>query len=197
MNAYNKSQEMLIMVARALGDELLNEVAFIGGCTTGLLLTDDISKEAVRYTDDVDLIVNVMGYPGWLNFLKKIKARGFKEFMEDDVNCRMRIDGLIVDFMPDDEAILGYSNRRYAQALKEAESVELEGDVIIKVVPSILFVATKLEAYNGRGNNDPLHSRDVEDILSVIDGRAELVSEFHLVNTELKKYIKYELNELY
>ena len=197
MNAYNKSQEMLIMVARALGDELLKEVAFIGGCTTGLLLTDDISKEAVRYTDDVDLIVNVMGYPGWLNFLKKIKARGFKEFMEDDVNCRMRIDGLIVDFMPDDEAILGYSNRRYAQALKEAESVELEGDVIIKVVPSILFVATKLEAYNGRGNNDPLHSRDVEDILSVIDGRAELVSEFHLVNTELKKYIKYELNELY
>lgn len=43
MNAYNKSQEMLIMVVRALGDELLNEVAFIGGCTTGLLLTDDIS----------------------------------------------------------------------------------------------------------------------------------------------------------
>lgn len=109
----------------------------------------------------------------------------------------MRIDGLIVDFMPDDEAILGYSNRWYAQALKEAESVELKGNIIIKVVPSILFVATKLEAYKGSGNNDPLHSRDVEDILSVIDGRAELVSGFHLVNTELKIYIKYELNKLY
>lgn len=63
MKAFNKSHEMLVTVATALGDALLKEVAFLGGCTTGLLLTDKISKEAVRYTDDVDLITHVVGYP--------------------------------------------------------------------------------------------------------------------------------------
>ena len=196
MNAYNKAHEMLVMVARALGDDLLKEVAFIGGCTTGLLLTDEVSKEAVRYTDDVDLIVNVMGYPGWLKFQSKIKRRGFKESMEDDVNCRMRIEGLIVDFMPDDEAILGYSNRWYAQALKEAKPVVLESELIIQLVPPVLFLATKLEAYKGRGNNDPLQSRDIEDILTVFDGRKELIEEFNLVDANLKSYITYELSQL-
>ena len=62
-NTYNLLKEMIITVAKALGDDMLKEVAFVGGCTTGLLLTDDFSKEAVRYTDDVDLIINVVGYP--------------------------------------------------------------------------------------------------------------------------------------
>jgi len=57
-----KIQEVMLQrVADALGSELLREVAFVGGCTTGLLITDDISREAVRFTDDVDLIVHVIG----------------------------------------------------------------------------------------------------------------------------------------
>lgn len=55
MKAFNQLHEMLVMVARALGDDLLKEVAFLGGCTTGLLLTDKASKEAVRYTNDVPM----------------------------------------------------------------------------------------------------------------------------------------------
>lgn len=55
------AQMMLLTVARALGQDILNEVAFVGGCTTSLLITDDFSKESTRYTDDVDLIIGVMG----------------------------------------------------------------------------------------------------------------------------------------
>ncbi len=68
---------------------MLQEVAFLGGCTTRLLITDNYSKEAVRYTDDVDLVTHVVGYPGWLKFQKRIRERGFKESMEDNINCRM------------------------------------------------------------------------------------------------------------
>ena len=110
MKAYNQLNEMLVVVARALGDDLLKEVAFLGGCTTGLLLTDTASKEAVRYTDDVDLITHVIGFSGWIKFQNRIKERGFKESMEDNINCRMHLNDLIVDFMPDDEKILGYSS---------------------------------------------------------------------------------------
>lgn len=64
MSKVNFQKEMLVQVATAL-HELLPEVVFIGGCTTGLFLTDAFSKEQVRYTDDVDLIVHVGSYSDW------------------------------------------------------------------------------------------------------------------------------------
>jgi hypothetical protein len=116
---------MIEMVARALGDDLLKEVAFVGGCTTGLLITDEFSKEEVRYTDDVDLIINVVGHAQWVAFQDQLRAKGFRECIEDDVICRMRLGELKVDFMPDDETILGFSNRWYAAALEGAQDYQL------------------------------------------------------------------------
>lgn len=196
MSAFNQLQEMLTMVAEALGDELLREVAFVGGCATGLLLTDEVTKEAVRYTDDVDLITNVIGYPQWVQFQDQIKKRGFKESMEDDVTCRMRLGKLIVDFMPDDKNILGYSNRWYREALKEAMPYQLQKNLEIRVVTPAYFVATKLEAYKGRGNSDPMQSRDIEDILNIFDGREEFVEEVKRGSKEIQEYISEELSKL-
>lgn len=196
MKAYNQLHEMLVMVARALGEDLLKDVVFLGGCTTGLLLTDKVSKEAVRYTDDVDLITHVIGYPGWVKFQTQIKARGFKESMDDDIACRMRLDGLIVDFMPDDEEILGFSNRWYTEALDNATNHELTDEITIQLISPIFFVATKLEAYKGRGKNDPLQSNDIEDILNVFDGRSELVDEINQGSEEIQKYISEEFSQL-
>lgn len=96
--------------------------------------------------------------------------------------CRTRLrDGrgteLIVDFMPDDADILGFTNRWYADALREADEQQLPGGTVIRVVSPAYFLGTKLEAYRGRGNSDPLASRDVEDILNVVDGRDTLIAE--------------------
>ncbi|WP_335342497.1 hypothetical protein [Sedimenticola hydrogenitrophicus] len=55
--------EMLLPVAEALGQELLAHVAFVGGSTTAFLITDPITRQAVRFTEDVDLIVHVGGRP--------------------------------------------------------------------------------------------------------------------------------------
>ncbi len=187
---------MLVIVAKALGKELLKEVVFLGGCTTGLLLTDETSREAVRYTEDVDLITNVIGYPGWVDFQKRLNKRGFKVSMEDDINCRMRFDDLIVDFMPDDEKILGYSNRWYRQALQEANEYQLQEHLIIQLVTPVFFIATKLEAYKGRGQNDPLKSRDIEDIINVFDGRVGLNTEVKQAPNHIQEYISDELTKL-
>ena len=62
MSRYTDLEQMLVIVAQALGDELLQQVVFVGGCTTGLLITDKATLESVRYTDDVDLITRVIGY---------------------------------------------------------------------------------------------------------------------------------------
>lgn len=137
-----------------------SEVVFVGGCTIGLLVTDEVTKEGVRFTDDVDLIINVVGYTGWTVFQDQLKSKGFSVHSDDDVICRMRLGELIVDFMPDDKNILGFSNRWYEQALVQAQDYQLSDDLVIRFLTPPYFVATKLEAYKGRGNNDLLASHD-------------------------------------
>lgn len=195
-NAYNKLLEMIATVAGALGEEMLEEVAFVGGCTTGLLLTDDFSKESVRYTDDVDLIINVVGYAKWVNFQERLHARGFREATNEEVNCRMRLGELKVDFMPDDKRILGFGNRWYAAGLASARPVEIAEGLTIKLLSPPFFIATKLEAYLGRGNNDPQVSRDMEDILNLFDGREEIVGELANAEKELRNFIAHQVGLL-
>lgn len=116
---------MLQIVAEALGSDLLSKVAFVGGCTTALFITDDVTRESVRFTEDVDLIVHVLGYNGWYAMLEDLRPRGFVESPQDDITCRLRLrqtgkPELIVDFMPDDASVLGFTNRWYAEALASA-----------------------------------------------------------------------------
>jgi len=66
--------------------------------------------------------------------------------------------------MPDDESILGFSNRWYAKGIETAITCSLTGKLNIRRLTPELFVATKLEASRGRGNKDLLGSRDMEDI---------------------------------
>ncbi|MGY3362930.1 hypothetical protein ACVWZL_000055 [Bradyrhizobium sp. GM2.4] len=94
-----------------MGDELRERLVFVGGCTTALFITDEIVLEGVRATDDVDLIVDLVGHAQWAQLQDQLRQKGFVESPEDEVICRMRLGDLKVDFMPDDESILGFSNR--------------------------------------------------------------------------------------
>ena len=58
------------------------------------------------------------------------------------------------------------------------------------------FCATKLEAFAGRGKDDYLSSRDLEDFVAVIDGRAELVQEIRSAQEDVRAYIASEINKL-
>ena len=189
--------DMIAVVARALGPDMLAKVAFVGGCTTGLLLTDAFSKQQVRHTDDVDLIVHVVGHVGLASLQAQLVGCGFSHSMEDDSPiCAMRLGQLRVDFMPDDVTVLGFTNRWYAQALQSAQPFALPDGQVIRLLTPAFFVATKLEAYLGRGNNDPLGSRDLEDILTLVDGRAELVQDLQTAGLELRSFVATELRRL-
>ncbi|MDO8342526.1 MAG: hypothetical protein Q7T48_04945 [Cellvibrio sp.] len=189
MNRYNTHREMIAMVAKALGEELLSQVAFVGGCTTGLLITDEMTKEAIRYTDDVDLIINVVGYTGWHKFSERLVEQGFHISMDDEVNCRFRLGQLKVDFMPDDNDALGFTNRWYKAALQNPQLYPITEDINIQLVSPVYFLATKFEAFKGRGNNDLLSSHDIEDVLNLIDGRAELGAEVAQAPEDVKAYL--------
>lgn len=194
-------ERMLWRVARARGPELSAQVAFVGGCATPMLITDDFSRENVRFTDDVDVIVQALGRGGWYRLEKALAARGFHASIEDDILCRKRLRDdepvdLIVDFMPDDPAILGFSNRWYADALRSAEKRFLPDGTMVRVVAAPYFLATKFEAYRGRGEGRPLASTDVGDILDLMDGRSSLVEEVRLAPSEISAFVAKEFSAL-
>jgi len=55
--------------------------------------------------------------------------------------------------MPTDATVLGFGNRWYPTAIETAETFDIAGHDVRVVTPS-LFIATKLEAFHGRGGND-------------------------------------------
>ena len=193
-------RQMLEQVALALGEELLLTMTFVGGCTTGLLLTDAFSSEQGRHTDDVDLIVHLMGHVGFYQLQTQLTKRGFSINMpdpdEDFPICAMKLGDLRVDFMPDDASVLNFTNRWYKAAMQTATPYQLTGDITINLASPVYFIATKLEAYKGRGMGDALSSRDIEDILLLVDGREELIYEVQSAATDVHAYIAREFSSL-
>jgi hypothetical protein len=53
MSRYNAHRDMIFMVAMVLDEELLPQVAFVGCCTMGLLITDAMIRKSVRYTKNI------------------------------------------------------------------------------------------------------------------------------------------------
>ncbi|WP_220274647.1 hypothetical protein [Trinickia dinghuensis] len=98
--------------------------------------------------------------------------------------------------MPDDETILKFGNAWYRDALESAELHDVGEGVQVRVVRPEHFLATKLAAYLSRGNNDPLGSRDVEDVLTLIDGRPEIADEMLHAPAELRAYVSAQLDSL-
>jgi hypothetical protein len=109
--------------------------------------------------------------------------------------CRWRKGGLILDVMPTREDILGFSNRWYALAIETAAHVDI-GRHRARVVTPPLFIATKLVAFHSRGRDGMFASHDLEDIVTLIDGRPEVVNEVRQSDQEVRAFIAAELKAL-
>lgn len=94
--------ELIEFVADGLGEAFLAEVAFVGGCTTAMLVTDAVVLDDIRFTDDVDLVIELAGISAWQHLTERLAAKNFKITGEDEVNCRFRFNDVVVDVMPSD-----------------------------------------------------------------------------------------------
>ena len=189
MSAYHTILTMLAVVAEHLGEDLLAKTAFVGGCTTGLLITDALTREHLRATDDVDVIVEVLGYGEYVKLQQQLRERGFREVATEDVICRWQLGSIWVDVMPTNEQILGFSNCWYSAALATATLKHINDRQQIRVVTPVYFLATKIEAFAGRGKGNFLDSRDMEDIISLIDGYDSLCDEVADAPADVKQAI--------
>jgi hypothetical protein len=208
---------------------LLDRIAFVGGCATGLLVSD-LAAAPVRTTFDVDVIVEfastanlaptgespspqkspdadtpfaitdpVMTAASYAELIKLeniLRQLGFRESFEEGApRCRWVSGDMIMDFMPTHPTVLGFSSRWYRPALENAWKLRI-GDHEIRVITAPYFLATKVEAFHGRGKNDFRISHDLEDIVTVIDGRPELVDEVHGAPADVQKYLSEEFGAL-
>ena len=181
------NRELLEAAAHVL-QPLLDELVFLGGCATGLLLTDPAAS-GLRPTKDVDTITEVATYAEYDKLSERLRQLGLTEDATEGAPlCRWRTGALIIDVMPTSEQVLGFSNRWYIPAIAAAQSMQL-AELEIRVITPVYFLATKLEAFRARGQDDVRGSHDLEDVLTVIDGRPEIIEEVSSASKDVRDYI--------
>lgn len=175
----------------------MDEVVFVGGATVHLWLTEPGAPPA-RATEDVDVICEVAGRAEYYRLGGKLRERGLQEAAGAPVLCRWQSvePRLILDVMPTDADILGFSNPWYEEVIATAATIALDSGAEIRAATPVLLVATKLCAWKGRGRGDLLRSLDVHDVLTLLDGRPKLIDEIQDASSALRTYIRDELIDL-
>ena len=184
----NPNLAMLIAMAQAMGP-LCEQVVFVGGCATGLLV-DDAELMDVRPTEDVDAIVEVASLVAYHRVADKLMDRGFKQTMADNTPpFRWYWNRMQLDLVPLDEKVLGFANRWYRVGFDAALAVELAGGLKLRHLSAPHFLATKFEAFKDRGNNDVYLSHDLEDIMTVMEGRSSVAQEMATAHAAVRKHV--------
>lgn len=186
-----------LQLASAILGPLVEEVVFVGGATIHLWQTEPGAPPA-RATDDVDVVCDVHTRGAYYALGERLRERGLSEAVDEKVVCRWRHPptGLVIDVMPVEGDVLGFTNTWYPLGIETAVEYALpDGTTIWAVAPAVV-VATKLEAWLGRGHGDILRSTDVYDILVLVDGRPELADEVAAQREDVRRCIADELGRL-
>ena len=98
--------------------------------------------------------------------------------MSGEPLCRWHNDGLVLDMMPTDPTVLGFgASAWFRQGFDNAGTFSLPNDRQIYAFDALHLLAAKIEAFEDRGEGDWLLSRDVEDIVTILDGRTTIFEE--------------------
>ena len=185
---------LISSVAESLDTEL-DKFILVGGAAAALLIDSNAAID-IRPTDDIDLVLDVESYLKYNQLIELLrKKHGFKHDMNGPL-CRFIVRGVTVDLMPTDEEVLRFTNKWYKHALKSFLPYQLSNGLTIKVVSPAIFLCTKLEAFKDRGRNDFYGSHDLEDIITVIISRSEILTECSLADHEIKDFLSHSFKQL-
>lgn len=185
------SFQLLELAESTLGG-IAADVVFIGGASITLWITDP-GAPPPRPTKDVDVIVEIATHARYYAFEDRLRSVGFRN--DGELICRWHhpASGLVLDAMPTDAALLGFANGWGSKAFPHAVEASLPNGRRIRAIPPAFPVATKLEAFQGRGNGDLRGSRDFTDIVALVDGREELIAEINAAPANLREYVRERL----
>jgi len=176
-------------------EPVLDELVFVDGCVTGLMITDSAAA-GLRPTRDVDAIANLASYTAYTALASRLRELGLAEDTSQGAPAgRWRHGDAVIDVVPTDRSVLGFSNTWYPAAMASAARVPIAG-LPVRIMAPALFVAAKLEAFHVRGQSDVIASSDLEDILMVVDGRPSLIAEVERAEPPVRQFIASEIGDL-
>jgi predicted nucleotidyltransferase len=173
-------------VANALAN-LKTKIVFVGGATISLYPERPVFE--IRPTDDIDVIIEILNYADRVALEEKLREIGFTHDVESGIVCRYRIQGIIVDIMPTNDPSTGFNNIWYPKGFENAVDYEIEEGNTIKILGAPYFLATKLEAHKGRGDDNGRTSQDFEDIVFILENRDSIWDEINSSDEDLRKYL--------
>src|SRR6266550_6158033 len=95
----NPNLELLKVAARLLSP-IIDELVFVGGCATGLLISDEAMAD-VRPTFDVDAISEITSYAAYVDLSERLLGLGFfRDTSEGAPLCRWLHGETKLDVMP-------------------------------------------------------------------------------------------------
>lgn len=98
--------------------------------------------------------------------------------------------------MPTDPTILTFGSRWYDVAFESSTRYELPSGMTLRLISPPLFICTKIDAFRSRGASNDAESQDIEDVITVIDGRPELCVEIEASRAEVGFFIAEEFRQL-
>jgi hypothetical protein len=184
----NPQLENLERVAALLAP-IATRFVFTGGATI-VLYVDEILQDELRPTLDVDCVVEVFSRSEYYALAQKLREVGLEEcILKDAPLCRWQYDNLMVDIMPCEPNILGFTNRWYGEGMNHCINYMLPSGREIEIFAPIYLLLTKVEAFLGRGKDLRL-SKDIEDIIILLDGCEVLEADFFEANAEVQKFLR-------
>ena len=175
-------------------DYLLKDVVFVGGSVVALY-ADDPAADEVRPTYDIDIVVGIFTYAALSIFEEKIRALGFINVANSKFLGRYKINEIIVDVMPIEESILGFTNKWYKKGMEQSFLYEIDKDISIRLMPFHYFIASKIEAHNSRNKRDLRMSKDFEDIIYSFDNRLDPLIDMQKATGEVEVYLKEQMDD--
>jgi len=186
---------MLEAVANGLA-YLKEEMVFAGGAVAELYASNPEATD-IRPTLDVDCVIEIHSYSAHTEVEDKLRSLGFvNDTTQGAPICRWNYQDILVDIMPSDSEVLGFSNRWYKEGIKNKISKKLPNGTDIFVFSPEYYLAAKFEANKGRGGSDLRQSHDFEDIIYILDNCAELLDSISKTNETVKIYLKEECTNL-
>ena len=190
----NKTINTAIVQQVAEGlQELRSSMVFVGGATISIY-TDDEAADEVRPTGDIDLTVQLSGLVEWAKMEKRLNELGFKPRTERNAICSFIFQNVAVDIMPASNSPIGITNSWYTPGFEHLEKVNV-GNIEIRILSAPYFLATKFEAFHGRGG-DYRTSHDFEDIIYVLDNRTTIEEEILSADEKVKAFLQKEFSEI-
>jgi len=184
-----------IRIVATAFDDLLDDLMFVGGAVTGLLVTDPAAPPS-RLTDDIDVVVDIATYAGYTRLVERLRTLGFAEDTSEGApTCRWIIHGLKVDVMSTGPTP-GPTNRWYAEAIACAQLITLDDRISARIITAPFFIADKLETFGDGRRGDYLSSHDIEDIIAVIDGRETIAADVLAAPVSVREFVVDRLRRL-